>query len=108
MTERFGIHEDHWRKIIDLFARSSKLQKAILFGSRALHKYQPGSDIDIALVGENLDSVSDLGQIQLDYEDLYLPWKLDLINYASIANHDLKDHIDRVGITLWSRDSTAK
>lgn len=36
----------------------------------------------------------------MDYDDLYLPWKMDVSVYSTLSNADLKDHIDRVGIAL--------
>lgn len=41
-----------------------------------------------------------LTQIDLDYEALYLPWTLDVTVYDTVANPDLRAHIDRIGIRL--------
>ena len=93
-----GIPPEHFEKILKIFQKYSQIQEVILFGSRAKGNYREGSDIDFAFKGKNLDS-SLLTQIEMDYDNLNLPWKIDLVLYDSIENKDLKDHIDRVGVS---------
>lgn len=94
-----GLSEGHWQKILALFRKHPNITDVILYGSRAKGNFRDGSDIDIALKGSFINSLQ-LTQINLDYEDLYMPWKLDVTDYDTITNADLKDHIDRVGIKL--------
>ena len=92
-----GIESKHLKKIRDIFQKYPQIQKAILFGSRSKGNAREGSDIDVALKGKEIDSRV-LTQIGIDYDALYLPWKLDIIAYDTIENPDLRAHIDRVGI----------
>lgn len=94
-----GIAPEHLKKIRAIFSQYPNIEKVVLFGSRAKGTYREGSDIDLALKGKNIDSRL-LTQIGLDYDALYLPWKLDVIIYDTIENSDLKDHVDRVGVLL--------
>ena len=94
-----GIAPEHLEKIRAIFRKYSQIDEVILFGSRAKGTHREGSDIDLALKGRELDSRL-LAQIALDYEALYLPWKLDVILYDTIENSDLKEHVDRVGVSL--------
>ncbi|MBI3541539.1 MAG: nucleotidyltransferase domain-containing protein [Deltaproteobacteria bacterium] len=94
-----GILPEHLKKILGILRAYPQIQEVILFGSRAKGNYREGSDIDLALKGKNLDSRL-LTLIGIDYDALYLPWKLDVILYDQIENADLKDHIDRVGVNL--------
>lgn len=100
MTSRFGIENEAWDKITGLFAKNPKIKKAVLFGSRAKGNARTGSDIDLALFGDGLDS-TDLAKLERDYEDLYLPWKFDVLIYDKVGNVNLKDHIDRVGVVVY-------
>ena len=84
---------------LSLILKKLGADEIILFGSRAKGNHRPGSDIDIALKGKNLDS-SLLTQMESEYQKLYFPWKLDLVIYDTIKNKNLRDHIDRVGIRL--------
>lgn len=100
MKNKFGIREEYIGKISALFGRYDCVKEAIVFGSRAKGNYRNGSDIDIALKGELINSKI-LTQIELDYENLNLPWKLNLIVYDGISNEELKEHIDRVGKRIY-------
>ena len=52
---RYGLPEEHIKIILDYIARYSEIEEAVLFGSRALGTYKPGSDVDIALKGNKVD-----------------------------------------------------
>lgn len=76
---------------------------AVLFGSRALGRHRPGSDIDIALLGD-IDQRT-LHTLIHALDDLLLPWVFDLAVYRDIENPRLREHIDRVGLTLYTASS---
>ena len=41
-----------------------------------------------------------------DYnEESLLPYYFDILDYDAIVNHDLKEHIDRVGIVIYQREN---
>ena len=103
MTDCHGIEEKNFRRILGLFSKNQNITEVILFGSRAKGNFRDGSDIDLALKGKSLTS-RDLVPIERDYEDLYFPWKLDLVIYENIENEELKNHIRRVGKVVYSHD----
>lgn len=94
-----GIADEHWQKILSIFRKHPNITDVILYGSRAKDNFRNGSDIDIAVKGNPIED-RQLTQISMDYDDLYLPWKMDVTVYDSVSNADLKTHIDRVGIIL--------
>lgn len=96
---QYGILEKDMTDIISILKANTKTTRIILFGSRAKGNYDPGSDIDIAWFGEGLD-LDDIRKASLEYDKLYLPYKLDLVVYEHITEPALKEHIDRVGIIL--------
>jgi len=98
----FGLSEKVVENLKTVFAENAKIDKAIVFGSRAKGNYKEGSDIDITIKGQNLDFDDTLSLLR-KIDDLNIPYKIDLINYDTINEPDLKDHIDRVGIELYSR-----
>ncbi len=53
-NRKYGLLKGDWEKVISVFRSNPKIRKAVLFGSRAKGKYFPGSDVDIALMGEDL------------------------------------------------------
>lgn len=97
--EKYGIPKSDFDRIISILQRNPKIEKAILFGSRAKGNFSKGSDIDIALKGEEL-SLKDILKAKTEIDDLFLPWKIDLVIYNRIKEKELIDHIERAGISL--------
>ncbi|HSI75046.1 MAG TPA: nucleotidyltransferase domain-containing protein [Lunatimonas sp.] len=97
-----GLEQHTVDAITDVFRKYPQITCAILYGSRAKGTYRPNSDIDITLKGEELD-LSTLYKIETTLDDLLLPYRIDLSNYQNIENNDLKDHINRVGITFYTK-----
>ncbi|MCD6346314.1 MAG: nucleotidyltransferase domain-containing protein, partial [Bacteroidales bacterium] len=56
-----------------------------------------GSDIDLALVGNDLSPKIALEIAAILNEKLPIPYHVDVLHYDSITNPELKNHIDRVG-----------
>ena len=79
------------------------VKEAIIFGSRAKGNFKNGSDVDIALKGENinLEIVSNISY-RLN-EETVLPYKFDVLDYQSINNSKLTEHINRIGISVYIR-----
>ena len=44
---RYGIKEEYWQKLLNLFASYPLIDAVILYGSRVKGTYKPFSDIDI-------------------------------------------------------------
>jgi predicted nucleotidyltransferase len=86
-------------RIIGVLANEPAVQRVWLFGSRALDRAREGSDIDLCLDGEGLDS-DRLLALERHLDALDLPWKVDLVARRQIDNPRLVDHIRRVG-RIW-------
>ena len=99
---KFGLEQHIIDKLITVFEQHSKVDKALVFGSRAKGNYRPDSDIDIAIKGHGLNT-DDIIAMCVAFEEKGITHKIDLINYQSIKEPDLKEHIDRVGIDFYSR-----
>ncbi|MDC9722283.1 MAG: nucleotidyltransferase domain-containing protein, partial [Urechidicola sp.] len=98
----YGLKEKHIKAINSVFSKYPQIEKTILYGSRAKGNYRNGSDIDLTLVGDDLD-LTTLFKIETKLDDLLLPYKMDLSILHKIENQDLVDHIERVGITFYER-----
>jgi len=103
-VKRFGLKEATINKIIAVFAKYTQIEKILLYGSRAKGNYRNGSDIDLTLIGDQLD-YSQLSSIESDIDDLFLPYSFDISIFKDIDNPDLVDHINRVGVVLHEKDS---
>ena len=98
--ERFGLKPHTISAIQRVFARHPRVERAVLYGSRAKGNFRPGSDIDLTLFGESL-TYADLCRIETEIDDLLLPYTLDLSLYAQFENADLREHIRRVGLVFY-------
>lgn len=83
--------------------KQAEITRVILFGSRAKSTHRPGSDVDLAVQGDEVtyETVIQLA-IELN-EELPLPYMFDVLNYNSLAEPALKEHIDRVGLQIYPR-----
>ena len=97
----FGLTETALKAIQEVLAAYPEVEEAILYGSRALGRHRPASDIDLTLVGPALSS-GILARIDADLDDLLLPWIVDLSCLSSINHQALLDHIARVGASALS------
>jgi len=99
---RHGLSEAALLAMQQVLASHPEMEAAILYGSRALGRHRPGSDIDLTLVGATLTEQS-LARIEADLDDLLLPWIVDLSCLSSIRHPALLEHIQRVGQVLYRR-----
>ncbi len=103
MEDKFGLDKsiiDEFRKI---FAKYEEVERACIFGSRAKGTYKKTSDIDIVLYGEKLTHTINT-KIYYDIDDLYLVYKIDLINFNSLSENDkLRENIIKEGVEIYAR-----
>ena len=105
MTANYGLKDTDLEIICNVFRMESKIEEAVIFGSRAQGNYKNGSDVDIALKGKDIDAgiISHISY-RLNEETL-LPYKFDIINYHTITNDDLIEQINQTGKTIYSKSS---
>ncbi len=96
---QYGLTGKQLNEILDIITANPAVEEAILFGSRAKGNYRNGSDVDIALKGENL-TLTDVLHIDNQLDDTYLPYTFDIILYRHINDPDVIEHINRVGIDI--------
>lgn len=99
---KYGLKDDVLESIINVFTKNFKIKKVLLYGSRAKGNYKNGSDIDLTLIGKDID-ILELNNILLELDELYLPYSFDISIFEKIENKELIDHINRVGITIYER-----
>jgi predicted nucleotidyltransferase len=101
MKNKFGLLDTDIEIITQMLSKYTNVEHALIFGSRAKGNYKNGSDVDIALKGSELD-FDTLAKISyLLNEESAMPYKFDLLDYNSIKEPALKEHIDRVGVEFY-------
>jgi predicted nucleotidyltransferase len=62
-----------------------KKNKVMIFGSRALQKNRPYSDVDICLKASKPVPFSVLSQLSEELEDSDIPYRVDLVDFHSMS-----------------------
>jgi predicted nucleotidyltransferase len=101
---KYGLSDEILDEIVAVFQKNSAVSRVILFGSRAMNTHRPGSDIDLAVDGDEL-GMRDIVTLHDALEDLDLLYTFDLLNQQKLTESALIDHIDRVGISIYDRQS---
>ena len=90
----FGLSHKDISVIKKIIYKHSNVEKIIIFGSRARGDYQRGSDVDLVILGKNLEKV--YTEIKSDLRESNLIYKFDIIVHEK-ANEKLKKEIDNYG-----------
>jgi predicted nucleotidyltransferase len=98
----YGLKNDAIEQIKSVFKRYHEIEKVILYGSRAKGNYRPNSDIDVTILGEDID-LTILNKISWELDDLMLPYTFDISIYKNISQNDFLDHIKRIGIEFYKK-----
>ncbi len=101
-----GLKAKHRNAIIDALSVNDRVDRIVLFGSRAQQAYQATSDIDIALFGNRLTYL-DLGRLAQSIDELPYPHTVDLLLYDKLKNDSLRREIDLHGVEWFSRKNAA-
>lgn len=103
--QRFGLSASVIRQIHQVLARHPKVERAVIYGSRAKGNFRPGSDIDLTLFAIEGQEISyhELADILDEVDDLLLPYTMDLSAFAQLSHPELREHIERVGQVFYQR-----
>ena len=99
---KFGLKESDIELIQTVLSNYKEVDKVLIYGSRAKGTFKPASDIDLTLLGEELNLTIQY-KIENDLDDLMLPYLFDISIFNQISNTDLVEHINRVGIVFFER-----
>ncbi len=103
----FGLKTEHVELIIEYIKKFSEIEKACIFGSRAKGNYKNGSDVDLAIYGEqiNFELVSNLHYLLNDDEENknFMPYFFDVVDYTHNTNINLKSEIDEYGVCIYKK-----
>ena len=100
---KYGLPQATFQKICGILSRYPQVEQAILYGSRAKGNYKNGSDIDLTLRGGADLTLNVIYRILNDLDELLLPYTIDLSIFDDISDHDVIEHIQRVGIMFYEK-----
>jgi predicted nucleotidyltransferase len=104
----YGLTDKDLDLICSAIESQQEIEEVVLFGSRAMGNHKNGSDVDLAIKGSkvNLRSISGLSATL--NEALPLPYRFDVVDYATIDTPALTEHIDQFGKILFQRQKQAE
>lgn len=99
----YGLTELQLQQLCELFGHYPQLERVVLYGSRAKGNFRTGSDVDITLLGQELTK-TDLNNLENEIDDLLLPYFFDISLFHKLSNHDLIEHIERMGKVIYEKE----
>ena len=102
-----GLKDEHRAAIIAAIAANDRVERAVLFGSRATGTNTVSSDVDIALFGDRL-TPTDQARLAVVLDKLPMAQSVDLLLYNSTLDRTLREHIRRQGVEWYVRSSDAR
>jgi nucleotidyltransferase substrate binding protein (TIGR01987 family) len=91
----FGLDNKYCEMIKNVLNKIDEIEQVIIFGRRATGTEKNGSDIDLALKGENVNHNVIL-KVLAELEDLPVAYKFDVVNYNTVSL-EVKEQIDKYG-----------
>lgn len=83
-----------------IFLRYKKVEKVVLFGSRARGDNSERSDIDLCLFGDI--SHGEYAEIYMDIEEINTYLSFDILNFNELKKEELIKNILREGIEIYN------
>ena len=102
-----GLKDRHRAAIVASIAANDKLERAVLFGSRAMGTNTTTSDIDIALFGNRL-TLTDQARLRAAIDKIPMAQSIDLVLHRSIDDPALLRHIRTHGVEWYRRRNTSE
>ena len=99
-----GLKDEHREAIIAAIAANDRVERAVLFGSRATGTNTVSSDVDIALFGDRL-TLTDQARLAAALDEIPMAQDIDLVLYDSIQDSALRKQIRRCGLEFYARPS---
>ena len=89
--------------ILNAVEEFKEIEQVVLFGSRAMKSQRQGSDIDIALLGKNIDRSVVLRLHDFLNNQTIIPYFIDILDFNTISNPELIEHIQQNGLVIYER-----
>ena len=101
MIESVSLSERQWSILrFELAPFADRIERVAVFGSRALGRAKPASDIDIAIYG-TLDEAA-MARLWSRFDQSSLAVTVDLVHYDNLTSGPMKRHIDRYAIPIFT------
>jgi len=103
MKHDFGLFDSDISNIHRIIKQFDNIDKVVIFGSRAKGNHKPGSDVDLALIGDQIDLETTLKMSYILNEETNMPYHFDVLALHTVQEPALIEHIQRAGIEIYHR-----
>jgi len=100
----FGISDKSLDMIKSVLKDFPDVERGIIFGSRAMKNHKTGSDVDIAIEGDQVDWETTSRISGKLNEVLPLPYYFDVVDYTHLDNPELTQHIQKHGAVFYQKN----
>ncbi|WP_251862432.1 nucleotidyltransferase domain-containing protein [Clostridium sp. Marseille-Q2269] len=97
-----GISLQLFEDIKNIISKNSKINKAVIFGSRARGDYKKTSDIDICIYGKDIQNI-EINLLEDSLKEIDTPLDFDIVYFYKISKEGLKNNIEKDGILIYAR-----
>jgi predicted nucleotidyltransferase len=94
--KKFGLSADIINDITATIKRFPKVEKVLIYGSRATNSYKEYSDIDLAIFSHTI-TTQEFSDLWNQLNDLPITFKVDVVHFEELHNEDLKQEILATG-----------
>jgi len=95
-----GLTETHWKSVHKALADIPGIERAQLFGSRAMGTFSPTSDVDLALYGDSLTLQQEL-KLTAVLNEIDPLLEFDVLRFKTITSKALIEHIEKYGVVVY-------
>lgn len=96
----FGLKDSIIIKIKNVLSKYDEIEKALIFWSRARGDYKKTSDIDVAILSNDITSTR-LNLLRNDFDELDIIYTVDVVDFDKISKVELKNSIINDGIVIF-------
>jgi len=92
-NQNFGLKPNQLAEIKSVFSKVSGIKSILIFGSRARGDFNENSDIDLCIMGEDINLTELNNAFNQLNEQSQVPYIFDLINFNEITNKEFQNNI---------------
>ena len=105
MDTSHGLMDRDIQTLFGIFEKFQEVKNVYLYGSRAKGTYKSGSDIDLAIMNDDV-SPKTIRTIKAEIQDSNLPYFVDITAFTTLTHTELAAHIQRVGVPFYASPAT--
>jgi nucleotidyltransferase substrate binding protein (TIGR01987 family) len=100
----FGLSSSQLEEIQGVIASFDRIERAVVFGSRAMGTQKPGSDVDICVFGKRVGATEATELSRRLNNETTTAFMIDVVAHSELDNPSLLHHIDQDGVVVFDRE----